>query len=69
LEALVDKGTGQFLPPFLSFSPRSSFPHPEPPAIQKLEKNEEEYFARWLNEIYKTYPRERLNFFEHNLEV
>ncbi|KAL6045209.1 Guanine nucleotide-binding protein-like 1 [Balamuthia mandrillaris] len=36
---------------------------------QQLERNEQQYFEHWLDTIYKNYPQERLNWFEHNLEV
>ena len=35
----------------------------------ELEKREKEIFSKWLNEIYTKYPRDQLNYFEHNLEV
>jgi ribosome biogenesis GTPase A len=34
-----------------------------------LEQRERSYFKQWLAEIYRRYPVERLNYFEHNLEV
>lgn len=34
-----------------------------------LELRERGYFKQWLAEIYRRYPVERLNYFEHNLEV
>jgi len=30
---------------------------------------EDEGFKKWLAEIYKNHPRDRLNYFEHNVEV
>jgi len=36
---------------------------------QQLEEREKKYFDSWLHTIYDHYPRERLNYFEHNLEV
>ncbi|ELR25337.1 GTPase of unknown function subfamily protein [Acanthamoeba castellanii str. Neff] len=36
---------------------------------QQLEEREKKYFDDWLANIYHHYPRERLNYFEHNLEV
>jgi predicted GTPase len=36
---------------------------------QQLEQNEERYFRRYLEDLYARFPRERLNYFEHNLEV
>eukprot|EP00388_Colpodella_angusta_P005613 GDKJ01017247.1.p1 GENE.GDKJ01017247.1~~GDKJ01017247.1.p1 ORF type:complete len:790 (-),score=222.53 GDKJ01017247.1:85-2454(-) len=35
----------------------------------QLHVNEERQFARWLQTIYATYPVQRLNRFEHNLNV
>ncbi len=34
-----------------------------------LEQRERSYFKAWLADIYRRYPVERLNYFEHNLEV
>ena len=34
-----------------------------------MEEREQRFFSNWLNAIYLKYPREKLNFFEHNLEV
>lgn len=36
---------------------------------EELEKQEKESFDRYLRNIYDTHPREKLNMFEHNLEV
>jgi len=36
---------------------------------EELEKNEEEAFEKYLDNIYSKYPGERLNYFEHNLNV
>lgn len=36
---------------------------------QQIEKNEQKMFDKYLQNLYDTYPRTRLNFFEHNLEV
>ncbi len=36
---------------------------------QQLEEREQKYFDKWLQDIYDNYPRQRLNYFEHNLEV
>jgi len=36
---------------------------------EELEKNEHEYFNKWLEQIYSNYSKERLNYFERNLEV
>eukprot|EP01090_Pellita_catalonica_P020729 TRINITY_DN7537_c0_g1_i1.p1 TRINITY_DN7537_c0_g1~~TRINITY_DN7537_c0_g1_i1.p1 ORF type:complete len:412 (-),score=68.66 TRINITY_DN7537_c0_g1_i1:647-1855(-) len=36
---------------------------------EKLERNEEKYFKKWLAQIYAQYMRDRLNYFEHNIEV
>lgn len=35
----------------------------------QLHSNEERNFARWLQNIYSNYPAQRLNRFEHNLNV
>lgn len=35
----------------------------------QVETQEQDYFHRWLEEIYTRFPAERLNHFEHNLEV
>lgn len=35
----------------------------------ELERNETRYFEHWLQSIYKQYDVDRLNHFEHNLEV
>ena len=35
----------------------------------QLHAREEAAFEAWLRSIYATWPRERLNFFEHNIEV
>jgi hypothetical protein len=35
----------------------------------ELERNEEASFTAFLEQIYTQYPIDRLNFFEHNLEV
>lgn len=36
---------------------------------EALNAREKKYFEDYLTRIYKTYKRERLNYFEHNLEV
>lgn len=36
---------------------------------ERVEKNEEEMFKSWLEDVYGTYGQERLNHFEHNLNV
>ncbi|KAJ3109391.1 Guanine nucleotide-binding-like protein 1 [Phlyctochytrium planicorne] len=36
---------------------------------EKLEEREEKYFQEWLEETYRTWKKEDLSFFEHNLEV
>jgi ribosome biogenesis GTPase A len=36
---------------------------------EEVERQEREAFDAWLHDIYRTYPRTRLNYFEHNLEV
>ena len=36
---------------------------------EDLERQEQAAFTSWLNGVYHDFPRERLNFFEHNLEV
>jgi hypothetical protein len=36
---------------------------------EEIQTREKIYFNSWLNNVYKTYPKERLNYFEHNLEV
>lgn len=38
-------------------------------SAEELEQHEKEYFKNYLEMIYSKYPRERLNYFEHNLEV
>jgi len=35
----------------------------------QLEESEKKAFTAWMAGIYDKFPRERLNFFEHNLEV
>jgi hypothetical protein len=37
--------------------------------VNSQEELEESYFKDWLNNIYDKYPKDRLNYFEHNLEV
>ena len=50
-------------------------PMPERPAWnadmtkEELEQNEASYFQQYVQHIYAQYPSERLNYFEHNLEV
>jgi hypothetical protein len=36
---------------------------------EELERQEQASFTEWLSNVYRDYPRDRLNFFEHNLEV
>jgi ribosome biogenesis GTPase A len=36
---------------------------------EEVERNEREAFEVWLHDVYRTYSRSRLNYFEHNLEV
>lgn len=36
---------------------------------EEIDKVEEEMFENWIKNIYEKYPKERLNYFEHNLEV
>lgn len=38
-------------------------------SAQKLEQREEQAFQTWLDSIYSSFGAERLNSFEHNLEV
>ena len=37
-------------------------------SVEQIEENERRYFEKWIRQIY-TYPKERLNYFEHNIEV
>lgn len=36
---------------------------------EKVESNEEKMFKQWLDNLYTTYGQQRLNHFEHNLNV
>ena len=36
---------------------------------EQVEQQERIVFKRWINKIYDNTPLERLNYFEHNLEV
>lgn len=36
---------------------------------EEIEENERKYFEEYLAKIYSTYPLQRLNHFEHNVEV
>eukprot|EP01114_Cavostelium_apophysatum_P016923 TRINITY_DN490_c1_g1_i2.p1 TRINITY_DN490_c1_g1~~TRINITY_DN490_c1_g1_i2.p1 ORF type:complete len:713 (+),score=236.09 TRINITY_DN490_c1_g1_i2:74-2212(+) len=36
---------------------------------EEADRREKKMFKEWLNGIYKKFPKERLNYFEHNLEV
>ena len=36
---------------------------------EDLERQEQAAFAAWIAGVYREHPRERINFFEHNLEV
>ena len=42
---------------------------PETHDMHNQEEVEGKYFKEWLNNLYDKYPKDRLNYFEHNLEV
>jgi hypothetical protein len=48
-------------------------PHRPPWSLDEskdaVEARENKYFEKWLSGIYSKYSADRLNFFEHNLEV
>lgn len=35
----------------------------------QVERNEQEYFMKYLQNIHEKYSEEELSYFEHNLEV
>lgn len=38
-------------------------------STKQMMEREQRFFSNWLQRIYTKYPKERLNYFEHNLEV